>query len=248
MDADPRSPGLTHTMEFLAEHLPPAPARLLEVGAGDGALAALLAARGYDVTALEPDEDAAARARAHGLRVIESDFLSAVPESFAYDAVLFTRSLHHIDPLDDALAHAARWLRAGGVLILEDVALETPSREDVRWLYDIAAALACAGLLREEVAERVLGAEDIEPLAAWAMQHDFDPPLHRGEAMTSAVRARFDVRFLELTPYMYRYISHWIEKTARGVAVADAVARAERRRVREGAMRAIGLRVVARAR
>src|SRR5207249_9436790 len=47
---------------FLRETLPPAPARVLEVGAGDGRLSARLARGGWTVTALdhsEPDVGAA---------------------------------------------------------------------------------------------------------------------------------------------------------------------------------------------
>jgi len=39
---------------FVRAALPPAPARVLEVGAGDGTLAALLRGAGYDVLAIDP--------------------------------------------------------------------------------------------------------------------------------------------------------------------------------------------------
>ena len=45
---------------FVRGALPPAPARVLEVGAGDGELATALAAWGYDVVAIDPREDAPA--------------------------------------------------------------------------------------------------------------------------------------------------------------------------------------------
>jgi SAM-dependent methyltransferase len=245
--ADPRAPGLRHTLDFFASHLPPAPARILEVGAGDGALAALLVRRGYDVVAIEPDEESAATARERGVQVVDAAFFACEPAG-AFDVVTFTRSLHHIHPLPDAIAHAARFLRDDGRLVLEEVALEAPAREDARWFYDVTGALAAAGLLREDVAERLREREDLDPLDAWRLQHEHDPPLHTGDAMTAAVRERFDVERIELAPYLYRYVSYWIERTARGMATAEAVARAERRRVFEGVTRAIGLRVVARPR
>ena len=44
---------LRETLAFLERHLPPPPARLLQVGAGDGAVALALARRRYAVTALD---------------------------------------------------------------------------------------------------------------------------------------------------------------------------------------------------
>jgi SAM-dependent methyltransferase len=43
---------------FARGALPPAPARVLEVGAGDGELAAALAEDGYDVLAIDPKPQA----------------------------------------------------------------------------------------------------------------------------------------------------------------------------------------------
>ena len=40
---------------FVRANLPPPPCRVLEVGAGEGELAASLAAAGYAVTAIDPD-------------------------------------------------------------------------------------------------------------------------------------------------------------------------------------------------
>ena len=61
------SVSMTHPSEFAVPHtlarmlpvLPPAPARLVEVGGGVGALAAALRRRGYDVTVVEPDAESA---------------------------------------------------------------------------------------------------------------------------------------------------------------------------------------------
>ena len=65
----------TDVIAFVRAALPPPPARVLEVGAGDGELAAALAAAGYDVVAIDPASEAdgvrpvaAARARRGAVR------------------------------------------------------------------------------------------------------------------------------------------------------------------------------------
>jgi len=67
----------TLVLERLAATLPPAPATVLDVGGGSGAIAVPLAASGYDVTLLDPSPAMLDLARGHasetgaGLRLIE---------------------------------------------------------------------------------------------------------------------------------------------------------------------------------
>ncbi|HEU5310585.1 MAG TPA: methyltransferase domain-containing protein, partial [Candidatus Eisenbacteria bacterium] len=95
------------TVRYLTRVLPPPPLEVLEVGAGDGAVALGLAAMGYTLTALDESLDLPARAdiESEAVRWIESDFL-AFEGNREFDAVVFTRSLHHIAPLDRALDRA----------------------------------------------------------------------------------------------------------------------------------------------
>jgi SAM-dependent methyltransferase len=53
-DTDVPSLELVRTRELLERFLPPAPARVLDVGGGAGAYAAWLAARGYSVHLIDP--------------------------------------------------------------------------------------------------------------------------------------------------------------------------------------------------
>src|SRR5262245_5524516 len=54
------------TRELLARLLPPAPARILDIGGGTGVYAAWLAAAGYDVHLIDAFDEHVATARRHG--------------------------------------------------------------------------------------------------------------------------------------------------------------------------------------
>ena len=113
------------TMDLLSRHLPPSPARVLDVGGGPGVYAVWLAGRGYDVRLLDPVplhvDQARASAAAAGVS-LEAGIgeAGALPEKDASaDAVLLMGPLYHLTGRADrvaALAEARRVLRPGGVL------------------------------------------------------------------------------------------------------------------------------------
>src|SRR5690349_17075257 len=110
--------GLRYTLEFVRRSLPEQALRLLEVGCGDGALAAALAADGLKVVAIDVDPEVVdiARASAVDARVAEWPNF----EDGRFDAVLFTRSLHHVHDLMPSVEAAAAALNSGGRIIVED--------------------------------------------------------------------------------------------------------------------------------
>ena len=227
------------TLAFLERVLPPAPARLLEVGAGDGAVSLALAARGYDVTALDEALDRPVGAGADRVQWIERDFLHYDGES-AFDAVLFTRSLHHLAPIEDALDSALAALAPGGKVVAEEFAHDRVNLPTARWFYDLQAVLAAAGV----VAAAGDAEEEGNPLGRWRREHAGEPPLATGHAMLAAARERLDLTLVEEVPYLYRHV--W-ERLADGEAArraGEAVFRIERRLVRERDITAAGLRFV----
>jgi 2-polyprenyl-3-methyl-5-hydroxy-6-metoxy-1,4-benzoquinol methylase len=83
---------------FVLSQLPPAPARVLEIGCGDagGVVPALLDA-GYDALGVDPRAPAGEHFRRADFRAVEGEF----------DVVVAGRVLHHVRPLDDALDRVA---------------------------------------------------------------------------------------------------------------------------------------------
>jgi SAM-dependent methyltransferase len=103
-------------MDFITRSLPPAPARVLDVGCGDGALADRLRGSGHAVTAIDIDPELARP----GVRI--ADICGFHDEPF--DAVVFSLSLHHVSDLGCALNAAGRLLAGSGRLIIDEFAHE----------------------------------------------------------------------------------------------------------------------------
>jgi len=110
--------------ELLLAHLPPAPARVADLGCGTGSLSVLLAEEGYDVKGVdlsgEMVDRARAKARAAGVdaRFAQSDAAAPPLPPGGFDVVL---SRHVLWALPDPAAGLARWvdlLAPGGLLLL----------------------------------------------------------------------------------------------------------------------------------
>ncbi len=228
------------TLRFLARFLPPPPARVLEVGAGGGAISRALARRGYEVTALDEGSEASARADGSPVAWVAADFHHYEPDR-PFDAVLFTRSLHHMPPLDRALIRARGALTPGGVLLAEEFAFDRVNVHTARWLYDLESVLVAAGLVTPPAPEH---AAERRPLARWRQEHISDPPLASGHDMLAAARERFELGTVEEAPYLYRYLAERMRADEPAARVLEAVFELECRLVRERDIAAAGLRFV----
>jgi len=238
--AEPRAVAVEHTLPFLAPHLA-AGARWLEVGSGDGLLAAALGERGVHVTALAVDPEAIERARARGVNAVAGDFLTYVDEPF--DALLFARVLHHLDSLEGAVERALALVRPGGLVIAEEFAVERMDLVGARWYFETMALLEAAELI-PPAAPRAT--EIADPLDRWHTRHLEHAPIHEGQAMLAALGHRFEIVDESSTAYLYRYACGRLEASERGVRVARRLFEQESRRIDEGSLPAIGLRIVVR--
>jgi SAM-dependent methyltransferase len=226
------------TVRYLLRVLPRPPLEVLEVGAGDGAVSLALAAVGYSVAALDESLDApGGGGNRDRVRWIETDFLAFDGER-AYDAVLFTRSLHHMAPLDRALDRALDALRPGGLLAAEEFAYDRVNLPTARWFYDLQSVLVATGILAP--------GEDTEaegnPLGRWRREHTHEPPLATGHAILAAARERFELAPVEEAPYLYRTFCERLEEGERGRRTAERILALETRLVRERDVAAAGIR------
>lgn len=91
--------------------------RLLDIGAGTGAFASEMKESGWDVTALEPDEQARAIAeKTYGISSYPNDLLFAQEEQF--DAITLWHVLEHVHQLHEYGEEFRRLLKPSGKLFI----------------------------------------------------------------------------------------------------------------------------------
>ena len=100
-------------LAFVRANLPPPPCRVLEVGAGEGELAAALEAAGHVVTAIDPEP--------RGGNVDGVALADLMAEPGAFQAAAAIRSLHHVHPLAPSLERLADVLQPGAPLVIDEM-------------------------------------------------------------------------------------------------------------------------------
>jgi SAM-dependent methyltransferase len=185
---------------FVEQHLPQTPARVLEVGCGEGGLARALLASGHVVVAIDPDAPAGEPFQAVSLEEFSADD--------PFDAVVASRALHHIDDLDAAVAKIAGLLGPGGRFILDEHACDRLDERTARWyfLHRVGQADAPSSL----VACR----------AEWESDHE---GLHGYAAMREALDRRFTERFFAWTPYLHLELADIDEAQERALIETSAI-------------------------
>ncbi len=232
------------TREFVRGELPKPGSRILEVGCGNGRLASALVADGHAVVAIDSNGELVEKARKRGVDARRARFpeLPTTASDGRFDAILFTRSLHHIEALDGACRRARALLAPGGVVVVEDWAWEEIDARTAEWAYGTFGVLRAAGLAPQD--EFVACAD---PRADWLRERR-EHGLHAGRTERDALAKELEILREERAPYFFRYAVRFLMEDPRRDAVASAVLEAARRGIAAGAIVPIGLRLVARAR
>ena len=166
---------------FVRAALPPLPARVLEIGAGSGELAALLREGGYDVVAVDPASTSS------GVTPAALTELDEPPASF--DAAVAVVSLHHVEPLEASCAHLATLLRPGAVLLIDEFDVARFDERAAAWQLDRA----------EHAPEHV-------PRTPAEFVAQMRGHLHSLERITGALSDAFEVAEPLRGAYLYRWL------------------------------------------
>ena len=160
---------------FVCASLPPRPARVLEIGAGDGALATALRADGYDVLAIDP---------AGGPEILQVPLLELDAPAHFFAAAVAVTSLHHVEPLAASIEHLAALLPPGAPLVVDE--------------FDV-------GRYDERAARWWLSHADRHDHAPAEMVHDVRAHLHPVPMIAAALEPWFAVGPPVRGPYLYRW-------------------------------------------
>jgi SAM-dependent methyltransferase len=176
---------MTSFAEFALAQLPPAPARVLEVGCGtEGGVVEELARAGFEVLGIDPDAPAGARFRSVSLEEFDGD------EPF--DAAVAARVLHHMGPLETVLDKLAR---LAPLVVVEEFAWERIDPPTQAWYEAHRHELEAQG-------EEPQGPADLDE---WRSRHT---DLHPASVVLRELEARFATRLVEERPYFYRWLKH----------------------------------------
>ena len=148
------------------------PARVLEVGAGDGELARLITSAGYEVVAIDPG--------ASTENVVPIGLAELEEPDGSFDAAVAVVSFHHVDPLDASCNRLADVLRPGAMLLVDEFDVERYDERAAEWWLTQRRAL---GAVEEHSAQEVIAElrAEIHPLsllqATLEAHFDVGPPL-----------------------------------------------------------------------
>src|SRR5260370_36538186 len=213
--------------------------RILKVGCGQGALARRLSSDGFPVTGL--DREILPESRVGEVQWVEADLFDFRAER-TFDAIILVATLHHLDPLGDALSRLRSLLAEGGLLIIDDFDLGAPDDSTCSWYYDAQQRLAAAGLFS---GDRIKTDRDLSPLTRWRLDHQHEHKLHSGAVMKAALAEQLDLCRVERGPYLYRYVCAGLPEDEIGARAAEEIVRRENDAVAEGELLPVGLRFVA---
>src|SRR2546429_4599539 len=172
------------TLGFLISRLPIG-AKVLEVGCGEGpgclrAFAARLSRDGLD-----SDSEAIAQAQAHGVRAVVASW-PKYDSSVSFDAVAFTRSLHHINPLGESIVRARELLNPNGFLLIEDFSPDEVNEATVAWFVKVLRSTqskALITLVANQLVTELLSATDV--MQTWRDNRAHE--VHSFTAMNEAI-------------------------------------------------------------
>jgi SAM-dependent methyltransferase len=183
--------------DFALAQLPPPPSRVLEVGCGEeGGIAPTLAEAGYDVLAIDPDAPDGPFYRRVTLEQLED------PEPF--DAAAAGRVLHHVHPLGPALDKLAT---LAPVVVIDEFAWNHMDRATIEWYENRHRELRAAG--QEPKAPPVF--------PEWLARH---PDLHPYETLRRELDSRYEPRYFQRRPYLYRWLRDSATRSLEEAAIA----------------------------
>lgn len=230
------------TLAFVLANLPEGQSRILEVGCGSGRLARRLSALGHELVAIDSSPEsveAARRLKVNARLAVFPDF-----EDEPFDVLLFTRSLHHIHPLDSTIEQVRCLLNPQGLLLVEDFAFGDVEEHTAVWFYRLLELLEACGVL--PASEGSFGRGLLEAAGSFSLWRQAEHELSSDGEMARAIGARLSLLKHASAPYLYRYVSEMVTPDDRGGMIVSRVLELEKAAGAGDIRHLIGRRYVAR--
>jgi SAM-dependent methyltransferase len=173
--------------------LPPAPARVVDLGCGPlGGFVPMLRSSGYEATGIDPE----APDEAHYQRI---EFEHAeLPQQV--DAVVASTSLHHVADPAAVIDRITSTLTTGGAVVVVEWAWEKFDEQTAEWCFERLGPDHEAGWLHRRRDEWLAsGQEWSHYLRDWAEREG----LHSGEVLLRLLDERLKRRLLNHGPYFF---------------------------------------------
>ena len=183
---------------FIRSWLPAPPARVLEIGSGDGGLALALAGEGWRVTAVDPRAP-------EGEPFVRGAVEDLDPsEHGPFDAAVAVLSLHHLHDLGVALEKIHSLLEPGAVFIVDEFSKEE-LEDEATAAYSFYQRLALLYGGYSPVTHSAGAVYEGESFECWrsrlgrSWEH-----IDEGRKILSALEARFEGREFASGPFLFR--------------------------------------------
>jgi SAM-dependent methyltransferase len=218
----PDDPWLGAVWPFVREQLPPAPAKVLEVGCGaEGGFVPALLDDGYDAVGVDPEAP-----EGPAYRRVE---LERHEQPRPVECVVASLSLHHVTDLGEILDRLQAVLVPGGVLVVLEWAWERFDEATARWCFDRLAPPAPGAepswLHKHQERWAASGQPWDRYLQGWVEETG----LHPGEAIMRGLDARFARRLYAEGPFFFADLA--------GTGEAEEQAAIDAGRIRAGGLR-----------
>ena len=192
----PDDPWLAAVWSFVRDQLPPAPARVLEIGCGTlGGFVPALLDGGYQAVGVDPEAP-------EGPDFQRIEFERYEPPQ-PVDCVVASLSLHHVADLEEVLNRLKYQLVPGGVLVVVEWAWERFDEATARWCLARLAPRDSGkepGWLHKHQERWMASGRPWDAyLGAWATEEG----LHPGEDIVGGLDARFDRHLRVGAPYFF---------------------------------------------
>jgi len=156
--------------------------------------------------------------------------------------VIFTRSLHHVDPIEHAMDQIVR-LAPGGLIVADEFGYELVDAAGAQLLVDGQAIAAAAGVSDKDAAAVA------DPTFAWEHRMEVEHEVTSSERMLTAIRSIADIEQMGNGRFIARMITQTLDPShSNAAAVRDLLIATEDARLAGNKMAAAGLRFIARVR